>query len=161
MLGVSGIALVTGAGSGIGRATALLLAREGCIGLALVDMNPTSVAKVKDETEGVATNPEFRALTIVADVRDESSIKSMVAKVAETFGRLDYAANCAGIGFKKAIGETETPDWDRIISINLTGVFLCMREEIRQMQNQAPRENGYVVSEAFSRLFPLAHLQLQ
>lgn len=140
-LGVSGFALVTGAGSGIGRATCLLLAREGCAGLTLADFNEDSAQKVKEEVIQVATNPNFKAVTTLADVRVESSVKAMVALAVNTFGRLDYAVNCAGIGFKGAIGSTGTPDWDRVIATNLTGVFFCVREEIQQMEKQTPREN--------------------
>lgn len=141
-LRVPGFALVTGAGSGIGRAISLLLAREGCAGIVLADFNPKSAASVQKEVSEVATNPEFRAVDILTDVGDEASVKVMVNLAVETFGRLDYAVNCAGIGFKKAIGDTELPDWDRIMSTNLTGVFLSMREELRVMQQQTPRQNG-------------------
>ncbi|KAI8648288.1 hypothetical protein NCS55_01498000 [Fusarium keratoplasticum] len=141
-LGVPGSALVTGAGSGIGRATSLLLAREGCAGIALADFNEKAALAVKEEVTAVATNPNFKAVAVTADVRDENSVKAMIAEAVKAFGRLDYAVNCAGIGFKKAIGSTETPDWDRVLGTNLTGVFFCVREEIRQMEAQEPRDNG-------------------
>lgn len=143
-LGVPGYALVTGAGSGIGRAISLLLAREGCAGITLADFNEKAAIAVKEELTHVATNPGFKAVTFPADVRDENSVKSMIEETVKAFGRLDYAVNCAGIGFKKAIGDTETTDWDRVLGTNLTGVFFCVREEIRQMEAQEPRDNGYV-----------------
>jgi len=143
-LGVSGYALVTGAGSGIGRSICLLLAREGCAGITLADFNEKAAIAVKEELATIATNPEFKAIAVFADVRDEESVKSIVSETANMFGRIDYAVNCAGIGFKKAISDTETPDWDRVLGTNLTGVFFCVREEIRQMEAQEPRENGYV-----------------
>lgn len=74
----------------------------------------------------------------------------MISLAVSTIGRLDYAVNCAGIGFKKSIGGTETPDWDRVLATNLTGVFFCVREEIRQMEEQEPRENGRVLSWTFA-----------
>ncbi|KAM5352775.1 hypothetical protein ACJ41O_005497 [Fusarium nematophilum] len=142
VLGVPGFALVTGAGSGIGRATSLLLAREGCAGLTLADFNERSALAVKEEVLLAATNPAFKAITVSSDVRDEESVKAMISATVEAFGRLDYAVNCAGIGFKESIGGTEIPDWDRVLATNLTGVFLCVREEIRQMETQEPRDNG-------------------
>lgn len=141
-LGVPGFALVTGAGSGIGRAISLLLAREGCAGITLADFNEASALAVKEEVLKVATNPNFKAVTARSDVRDEASVKAMVSLAVSTFGRLDYAVNCAGIGFKKSIGGTETADWDRVLATNLTGVFFCVREQIRQMEQQEPRDNG-------------------
>lgn len=143
-LGISGVALVTGAGSGIGRCTSLLLAHEGCSGIALVDTNPQSLEKVREEVAREATPSDFTAVTIVADVSDESSVKNMIAEVVKSIERLDYAANCAGIGFNKAIGETNQVDWDRIIALNLSDVFLCVREEIQQMLAQQPLENEYI-----------------
>ncbi|RBQ68200.1 hypothetical protein FVER53590_09978 [Fusarium verticillioides] len=141
-LGVPGYALVTGAGSGIGRAIALLLAREGCAGITLADFNEKAAIAVKEELVKIATNPEFKAIAVFADVRDEQSVKLIVSETVKAFGRIDYAVNCAGIGFKKAIGDTETSDWDRVLGTNLTGVFFCVREEIRQMEAQEPRDNG-------------------
>ncbi|KAL6918910.1 hypothetical protein ACHAPO_009193 [Fusarium lateritium] len=141
-LGVPGYALVTGAGCSIGRAISLLLAREGCAGITLADFNERAAVAVKDELTNIATNPEFRAVVVRVDVREEKSVKSMIDATVTTFGRIDYAVNCAGIGFKKATGDTETPDWYRAIGNNLTGVFLCVREQIRQMETQEPRDNG-------------------
>lgn len=137
-LGVPGIGLVTGGGSGIGRAAALLLAKEGAAGIALADVNKEGMETVKAELEAVASHEKFKCITIVVDVRNTSSVKSMVAETAKVFGRLDYAVNCAGIGFKKAFAETESEDWDRMIAINLTGVFNSVKEETLQMMSQEP-----------------------
>jgi NAD(P)-dependent dehydrogenase (short-subunit alcohol dehydrogenase family) len=138
-LAVPGFALITGGGSGIGRATSLLLAREACSGVAIADVNVDSMATVKKELIEAATNPEFKCITIRVDVRDETSVKAMVAETVKAFGRLDYAVNCAGIGLKKPFAETEIQEWDRMIAINLTGVFTCVKEEILQMMKQEPR----------------------
>jgi NAD(P)-dependent dehydrogenase (short-subunit alcohol dehydrogenase family) len=140
-LGVPGFALVTGGGSGIGRATCLLLAREACSGVAVADVNVDSIKKVKEELAKAATNPDFQCITIQVDVRDEMSVKAMVADTVKAFGRLDYAVNCAGIGLKKPFAETEMQEWDRMIAINLTGVFTCVKEEVLQMMQQEPRKS--------------------
>jgi NAD(P)-dependent dehydrogenase (short-subunit alcohol dehydrogenase family) len=141
-LGVEGFALVTGAGSGIGRATALLLAREYSAGIAISDINETGILEVKRELVAVATNPSFKCITIVANVADEDSVQNMMAKVVAEFGRIDYAANIAGIGaIKGPIAEGKTANWNKMIAVNLTGVWLCAKEEILQMAKQEPRES--------------------
>ncbi|CEI63761.1 hypothetical protein FVEN_g6881 [Fusarium venenatum] len=150
-LGVPGYALVTGAGSSIGRSISLLLAREGCAGITLAGFDEMAAVAVTDELTKIATNPEFKAVAVHADVRDKKSVKSMIDATVTTFDIIDYVVNCAGIGFKKAAGDTETPDWYRIIGNNLTGVFFCIREQIRQMETQEPWDNGYVVSLARQR----------
>ncbi|KAH7006469.1 putative 3-oxoacyl-reductase FabG [Fusarium venenatum] len=141
-LGVPGYALVTGAGSSIGRSISLLLAREGCAGITLAGFDEMAAVAVTDELTKIATNPEFKAVAVHADVRDKKSVKSMIDATVTTFDIIDYVVNCAGIGFKKAAGDTETPDWYRIIGNNLTGVFFCIREQIRQMETQEPWDNG-------------------
>lgn len=142
-LGVEGFALITGGGSGIGRCTALLLARENCQGIALADVNETGLAKVKAELESVATNPGFRCITVVVNVSDEASVRTMIAKVVEEFGRIDFAANIAGIGAVKGpIAEGTLENWNKMISVNLTGVWICAKEEIMQMMKQEPRNSG-------------------
>jgi len=142
-LGVPGFALVTGAGSGIGRAISRLLAREGVAGIMLADMNSASVEAVAEELKKIATNPAFKPITVVVDVRDEVSVKSMITKTVETFGRLDYAVNCAGIGAVKGpLAEGTMENWNKMIGVNMTGVFACVKEEIQQMTKQDPRAEG-------------------
>lgn len=141
-LGVEGYALITGGGSGIGRATSLLLAREYSAGIAIADVNETGLLKVKKELEEVATNPSFKCITVVVNVADEKSVQDMIAKVVAEFGRIDYAANIAGIGAVKGpIAEGKTEDWNKMLAVNLTGVWLCAKEEILQMTKQEPRES--------------------
>lgn len=123
------VALITGGGSGIGRATALLFAREGAK-VVVADYNAESgeraVKTIKD-AGGVAI---FHA----ADVSNPQDVDALMHKVVESYGRLDCAFNNAGIEGQMA----ETPDcsienWNRVIAINLTGVFLCMKSEIPLM----------------------------
>lgn len=141
-LGVEGFALVTGGGSGIGRATSLLLARENCLGIALADVNESALASVKQEVEAAASNPSFKCITIKVDVSNEGSVREMIAKVVESFGRIDFAANIAGIGAVKGpIAEGKLHDWNKMIAVNLTGVWICAKEEIMQMMKQDPRKN--------------------
>ncbi|KAI7775564.1 hypothetical protein LA080_006575 [Diaporthe eres] len=110
-LGVPVYALVTGGASGIARAIVRLLAREACGGIAVADINTDALATVQKELVAIATNKDFR---------------------------IDYAVNCAGIGLKKPLADTDLKEWDRMMGINMTGVFLCMKAEINQMITQEP-----------------------
>lgn len=137
-LRVPGHALVTGGASGIGLAIIRLLAREACAGIAVADINADALTAVHDELVAIATNKDFKCIALNVDVRDEDSVTGMVKRVAESFGRIDYAVNCAGIGLKKPLADTDLKEWDRMMGINMTGVFLCMKAEIKQMITQEP-----------------------
>jgi len=129
------VALVTGAGTGVGRAVTLALMREGyAVVLAgrRKDMLET-VAKEGAQTPG-------EALTVPADVGDPASIKSLFAKTKETYGRLDLLFNNAGIGAPAMpIEELPLDKWQAVVNTNLTGVFLCTQEAIKIMKAQNPR----------------------
>jgi NAD(P)-dependent dehydrogenase (short-subunit alcohol dehydrogenase family) len=135
------VALITGGGSGIGRATALLFGREGAKVL-VADYNAEggeSTVKTIKEAGGTAV---FHA----ADVSNPQDVDGLMHKVVETYGRLDCAFNNAGIEGHAAV----TPDctienWNRVIAINLTGVFLCMKYEIPMMLK---RGSGSIVNTA-------------
>jgi 2-dehydro-3-deoxy-L-rhamnonate dehydrogenase (NAD+) len=121
------VVLVTGAGSGIGEACAHRAAAGGAR-VAVVDIT-------RDAAERVASEIGGDARAIVADVAEEGSVADMVATVVEQFGRLDGAINNAGIGGARfAVGDYSLDDWRRVMRVNLDGVFLCLREEIRAMR---------------------------
>jgi NAD(P)-dependent dehydrogenase (short-subunit alcohol dehydrogenase family) len=125
-------ALVTGGASGIGRATALALAREGARVL-VCDVDDAGAAEVAREIE--ASSGEARALR--ADVTHEEDVRAAVRAAVDAFGRLDCAVNNAGItGAGGLVHQLSLEDWTRTLSINLTGVFLCMKHEIPVMQEQ-------------------------
>src|SRR5688572_6795964 len=121
------VAFVTGAASGIGRATALAFAREGASVVAadVSEQGNEETARMIDQQGG-------RALPVRCDVTQPNEIKAVLAKTIETFGRLDFAFNNAGIEPRKPAptAEYDEQEWDRIIDINLRGVFLCMKHEI-------------------------------
>jgi NAD(P)-dependent dehydrogenase (short-subunit alcohol dehydrogenase family) len=120
-------AFVTGGGSGIGRATALAFARAGA-SVAVADVSEKSV----QETVRLIEEQGGRALALKCDVTRAGDIKAALDKTAETFGRLDFAFNNAGIEPKKPAptAEYDEEEWNRIIDIDLRGVFLCMKHEI-------------------------------
>jgi NAD(P)-dependent dehydrogenase (short-subunit alcohol dehydrogenase family) len=121
------VVLVTGAGSGIGEACAHRAAAGGAR-VAVVDIT-------REAAERVASEIGDAARAIEADVADEDSVAGMVATVVEQFGRLDGAINNAGVGGAHfAVGDYTLEDWHRVMRVNLDGVFLCVREEIRAMR---------------------------
>ena len=127
------VGLVTGAGGGIGRSTALRFAQEGA-SVIVADWNLESA----QETTALIESQGFPALCIEADVSDESSVASMVQKGVEHFGSLDCASNNAALGGGfHAIDVIDRERWDRCLAVTLTGVWLCMKYEIPAM-----RENG-------------------
>src|ERR687889_2340517 len=126
------VAFVTGAGSGIGRATALAFAREG----ASVVVSDISEQNVR-ETARMIEADGGRALAIRCDVTRAEDVEAALETTIATFGRLDVAFNNAGVEqAKKAMADITEEEWDRIIAINLRGVFLCMKHEIPLMVEQ-------------------------
>ena len=126
------VALVTGGGSGIGEATALLLAIEGA-SVAVVDRDGGAAVRVAAAIDSAGG----RAIALEVDVTDAIAVTAMVDGVVEHFGRLDIAHNNAGIaGVPTAFVDLALDEWDRMIQINLTSVFLCMQAELRVMAAQ-------------------------
>jgi NAD(P)-dependent dehydrogenase (short-subunit alcohol dehydrogenase family) len=129
------VAVVTGAGSGIGKAVAVALAREGY-----------SVVLAGRRQEALeATAPEVKqansqALVVVADVGDAASVRELFAKTKDAFGRLDLLFNNAGISGRAVPLEDLTYEqWTSIVNTNLTGTFLCTQEAFKIMKSQQPR----------------------
>lgn len=141
---VSGIALITGAASGIGRACALGFAQEGASGVALLDLSEKALAAVQAEIEEQQRQRDQSSSCQVAlfpaDVADEARVNQVVEQVARTFGRLDYVVNAAGVAMKHPGGTAfvETSDWERILNINLSGTFFVLRAAAKIMLQQEP-----------------------
>ena len=129
------IALVTGAGSGIGRATALALLREG-YAVVLAGRR----ADALQETVARADSAGAQALAVPTDVTDPASIHALFDKTKQAFGRLDLLFNNAGTNVPPVPLEDLTLEqWQRVIDVNLTGAFLCTQEAFRLMKSQTPR----------------------
>lgn len=135
------VTLVTGASSGIGRATALAFAREG----AKVVVSDVAV-EGGQETVRLIRNAGGEAIFLKADVSRTAEVEALVQQTVATYGRLDCAHNNAGIeGRVGRVADDDDDNWDRVIAINLTGVRLCMKYEIRQMLTQG---GGAIVNTA-------------
>lgn len=135
MTGTGKVALVTGAGSGIGRASALALQRNG--------YHVVLAGRRKEELENTASMAKEgggRILVVPTDVSDANSVKALFAKTVETFGRLDVLFNNAGMG-APAVPMEDLPleTWQKVVDVNLTGSFLCAQEAIRIMKSQTPK----------------------
>ena len=134
------VALMTGAASGIGRATAYAFAREGY----------TTIVSDIDEETGNRVVAEIRAeehptLFVRCDVSNEEEVAALVDRVVDEFGQLDVAFNNAGIeGEQASTADGTAANFDRVVATNLRGVWLCMRAEIRQMLKQ--RDGGSIVN---------------
>ena len=123
------IAIVTGAGQGIGKAIAIRLANAGA-DIAIMDLNMDAAASVAREIEGIGR----KALAVKADVSQSNDVNAAVEKIISTFDRVDILVNNAGIaGRTFPLTELEEADWDAVISVNLTGVFLCCKAVIGPM----------------------------
>lgn len=126
------VAFVTGAGSGIGRATALAFAREGANTMVtdISEQGNQQTARMIEELGG-------RALALRCDVTRTDDVRGALERTIEMFGRLDFAFNNAGIEYKiQPAAEVTEEEWDRIMDIDLRGVFLCMKYEIPLMLKQ-------------------------
>src|SRR6201989_1209721 len=135
------VALVTGAGTGIGKAVALALMNEG---YAAVLAGRRKDKLEETASEGKATGA--KSLVVPTDVSDPTSIKALFAKTKETYGRLDLLFNNAGIGAPAMpIEDIPLDKWKAVVDNTLTGMFLCTQEAIRMMKAQTPR-GGRIVN---------------
>jgi NAD(P)-dependent dehydrogenase (short-subunit alcohol dehydrogenase family) len=144
------IAIITGAGSGIGRASALALLREG-YAVVLAGRRFEALA----QTAAEAGPAGARALAVPTDVTDPASVRALFAKTRETFGRLDVLFNNAGTGAPAVPLEDLTLEqWRRVVDVNLTGAFLCTQEAFRLMKEQTPRGGRIINNGSISAHVP-------
>jgi NAD(P)-dependent dehydrogenase (short-subunit alcohol dehydrogenase family) len=132
------VVLITGAGSGIGRSTALLFAKEG----AQVVVNDLAV-EAGEETAAAIRSDGGEAVFIQADVTDPASVQQMIESAIDSFGRIDVLFNNAGISGVGALHEVEPEAWDRIVSVNVRGVYLPSKYALPHMME---RRSGNIIN---------------
>lgn len=126
------VALVTGGGSGIGRAIALAFAEAGA-SVAVADRDEDKAQEVADEVQACGQE----ALPVCVDVADSDAVEDMLRIVTEALGPISCACNNAGIeGPRGPTASVKESDWDQVMSVNLRGVWICMKHEIRHMQER-------------------------
>jgi NAD(P)-dependent dehydrogenase (short-subunit alcohol dehydrogenase family) len=146
----SKVAVVTGAGSGVGRATSLALLTEG-YSVVLAGRRMEGL----EETLAQAGEKASRGLVVQADVSKEKAVSFLFQKIADTFGRLDLLFNNAGIGAPPVpLEELAFDQWQRVIDINLTGAFLCTQAAFRLMKQQNPRGGRIINNGSISAYVP-------
>jgi NAD(P)-dependent dehydrogenase (short-subunit alcohol dehydrogenase family) len=132
------VAIVTGAGHGIGKATAIALAQAGAH-VAVVDIDKPAVEKTAADIAAAGR----RSLVLATDVGDLAGIDQMVRSVVETLGHVDVLVNNAGVTRRASIMDLTEEDWDRIMRVNAKGVFFCLQRVAREM---IPRRTGVIVN---------------
>ncbi|KAK5996477.1 Short-chain dehydrogenase srdC [Cladobotryum mycophilum] len=137
--GIDGVAIVTGAGSGIGKECALAYAAEGARAVVVVDLNHEAALTTARDTEAVATNPAYKVLALSVDVSSAASVEKMVQQAVDTFGRIDYCVNSAGIGVKKPlpVEDADVEEMNRFWQVNVIGTFNCIQAVAKQMKKQS------------------------
>lgn len=135
------VALVTGAGKGIGKAVAIALGRAG-YAVALTGRHVETL----EATANTLRENEAEALPVAADVGDPASVDALFGEVARVFGRLDLLFNNAGVGAPAVLMEDITfEQWKRVVDTNLTGAFLCTQGALRMMKSQTP-QGGRIIN---------------
>ncbi len=132
------VALVTGAGSGLGEATARAFARAGC-SVACVDINKEAAGRVSSDLEAQGS----KSLAIRCDVSDASSVQDAIQLTSAGFGRLDILVNCAAVDHTLSVEEMTIEQWDQVIAINLRGPFLFAKAALPLMRSQ---QSGHIIN---------------
>jgi len=132
------VAIVTGAGRGIGQELSFALARAGAA-VAVLDRD----APAAEATQRAILHEGGRAIAVTCDVTDETAVGAAFAQVARELGPVDVLVNNAGLALRRLTPELSLADWETVVAVNMTGVFLCCREAARMM---APRRTGSIVN---------------
>ncbi|MBV9231608.1 MAG: SDR family oxidoreductase [Chloroflexi bacterium] len=132
------VALITGAGSGLGEATARAFAEAGCM-VACVDINQAAAERVSHSLEA----RDVRCVALHCDVSDAESVFTTIRTVSEQLGRLDIVANCAAIDHTLSVDEMSVEQWDQVINVNLRGPFLFAKAALPLMRKQ---RSGHIIN---------------
>ncbi|KAI1073857.1 oxidoreductase [Whalleya microplaca] len=137
---VTGVALVVGAGSGIGLETALMFAERGARAVIFADQAFNAASKASEKSKSIATAADYQTVAVAVDVRDRASIRAVIEEIKRRFGRLDYAINSAGVPRKTSADTTsvDEPEYDHLHDVNAKGILHCLQEEIAAMKDQEP-----------------------
>ena len=144
---MSRIALITGAGSGIGRASAIALAEAG--------FTVVLAGRRREPLDEAATAAGHEAVALTCDVRDPASVAALFVEIDSRFGRLDVLFNNAGMGAPAvALEDITVEQWMAVVETNLTGAFLCTQEAFRLMKRQSPRGGRIINNGSLSAYVP-------
>jgi NAD(P)-dependent dehydrogenase (short-subunit alcohol dehydrogenase family) len=144
---LTGTAIVTGGGSGVGRAAALALAEAG--------WRVTVAGRRRELLDAVAAEGGGAIAPETCDVTDAESVRALFAAAAERFGRIDLLFNNAGIAARPApLAEVALGDWEQVLTTNVTGAFLCAREAFRHMARQQPKGGRIINNGSLSAQMP-------
>ena len=150
MSGAAKVAVITGAGTGIGKAVATALAQEG-YGVVLAGRRAAPL----EQTAAELSAHGARALAVPADVRDPASVRRLFDRTQDAFGRLDLLFNNAGINVPGvALDELTVEQWQSVVDVNLTGAFLCTQQAFRLMKSQDPRGGRIINNGSISAYVP-------
>ncbi|MGO4670504.1 SDR family oxidoreductase [Bosea sp. 2RAB26] len=151
MSGHNKVAIITGAGSGVGRAVAIAFLKDG-YRTVLAGRRVDAL----EETIKLSGAPAAQALAVSTDVTDQASVKNLFARTKETFGRLDVLFNNAGVNAPGGIllEDLSLEQWQAVVDTNLTGPFLCTQEAFKQMKDQSPRGGRIINNGSISAQVP-------
>ena len=136
------VAIITGAGSGIGKATALVFLNDG-YRVAFAGRRPDALENAIKEAGDKASH----TIAVPTDISDQSAVQNLFSKTLEAFGRIDVVFNNAGFGARGAIEDLTFEQWKSVVDVNLTGTFLCIQQAFRIMKSQNPR-GGRIINNA-------------
>ncbi len=142
-------AIITGASSGIGKATSLAFAQAG-INVALVSRSPDALERVAQ----ACTQEGVKAKPYVIDLTELTKIPAKIQDIVRDFGNIDIIVNNAGMGYTNLLGETSLADWQQVMNLNLTSVFQCVQGVLPQMREQKKGTIINVASIAATQVFP-------
>jgi NAD(P)-dependent dehydrogenase (short-subunit alcohol dehydrogenase family) len=144
------IAMITGAGSGVGRAVANALSAQG--------WKLVLVGRKRDTLDATAKALKTESLVVTADVGDPAQVKNVFAQIKDKFGRLDMLFNNAGMGTPAVpIEDLSFEQWQAVVGVNLTGAFLCTQEAVRMMKAQTPKGGRIINNGSISADRPRPH----
>lgn len=150
------VALITGGGTGVGRAAATALAAEGW-SLVVTGRRPEPLSETLTLATSAGLDPD-QGLAVTADVGQEADVAALFDQVAQRFGRLDLLFNNAGTGAPpKPFEELTLADWQRVVDVNLTGSFLCARAAVAMMKAQDPKGGRIINNGSISAETPRPH----